>query len=176
MTLWRSPLPLELVPSEDGQSFKSLAPGQTALPLAPHPGAFGVTRRHHIHEGIDLYCAEGTPVTAVEQGVVVAVDPFTGPAAGLPWWLDTSVVLVEGRSGVVAYGELDAAVEVGQQVRAGDQIGCVRRVLRHDKGRPTAMLHLELHKAGARACPAWNLGQPRPDSLLDPTPHLSKAL
>lgn len=172
---WRSPLPFELVPSSDGLSFETLAPGRTALPLAPHPGAFGVVRRHHVHEGVDLYCPEGTPVLAVEAGQVVAVEPFTGPAAGLPWWLDTWVVLVEGASGVVAYGEIDPAVAAGMSIAAGTQVGTVRRVLRHDKGRPTSMLHLELHCQGTRTCPPWELGRPQPGSLRDPTDHLLKA-
>jgi murein DD-endopeptidase MepM/ murein hydrolase activator NlpD len=140
--------------------------------MAPHPGAFGVVRTHHIHEGVDLYCAAGTPVSAVEAGVVVAVVPFTGPAAGSPWWLDTQAVLVEGESGVVLYGEISAETEVGATVDAGQRIGQVVRVLRNDKGRPTAMLHLELHVAGTRNSFGWPLSGPCPATLQDPTPKL----
>lgn len=140
--------------------------------MGSHPGAFGVQRKHHVHEGIDLYAPEGTPVCAVEEGVVVAVMPFTGPAAGLPWWLDTDVVLVEGVSGVVAYGEIKSAVTIGQPVTARQLLGHVVRVLRHDKGRPTCMLHLELHTAGTRETPPWDVLECRPASLLDPTPFL----
>lgn len=172
---WRNPLPLALTPSGDGLSFQGMPRDTTALPLTPHPGAFGVQRRHHVHEGVDLYCPENTPVCTVEPGRVVEVLPFTGPTAGLPWWQDTDVVLVEGPSGVVAYGEVAPAVQKGQVLQTGDIVGHVKQVLTKDKGRPMSMLHLELHAAGARACPEWPLGAPRPVTLQDPTGHLLRA-
>ncbi len=112
---------------------------------------------------------------AVEAGVVVAVLPFTGEIAALPWWLDTHVVLVEGASGVVAYGEVLPSVVAGATLRAGERLGQVKRVLRNDKGRPTAMLHLELHAPGTRECPEWTESSGRPASLRDPTPFLLAA-
>lgn len=174
---WRCPLPLGLTPTGDSQSYLTQAPGSTGLPLAPHPGAFGVVRAHHIHEGVDLYCPEGTPVMAVEDGVVVAVLPFTGPSAGLPWWLDTDAVLVEGASGVVVYGEIAtrAGLAAGSRVAAGEVLGQVVRVLRHDKGRPVSMLHLELHAHGTRAVVDWHPDMAQPPSLRDPTPFLVQA-
>jgi murein DD-endopeptidase MepM/ murein hydrolase activator NlpD len=174
---WQCPLPLRLQPTADSHAYRHQAPGSTGLPLAPHPGAFGVVRANHVHEGVDLYCAEGTAVSAVEDGVVVAVLPFTGPAAGLPWWLDTEAVLVEGASGVVVYGEIKALAHVtpGCRVAAGELLGQVVRVLRHDKGRPVSMLHLELHAPGTRAVVDWHLGLPRPDTLRDPTALLAQA-
>lgn len=170
--MWTNPLPFALIPCPtDRTSFTS---GSTGLPMGAHPGAFGVRRKHHFHEGVDLYAPAGTPVRAVESGAVVAVMAFTGPAAGLPWWLDTSVVLVEGATGVVAYGEIEPAVAVGQELQAGDTVGQVVRVLRNDKGRPTCMLHLELHTHGARATPEWYADSGRPQTLLDPTPYLAE--
>lgn len=169
---WKSPVPLTLVASSDSLSFKTMQDGETALPLAPHPGAYGVTRQHHRHEGIDFYCPEGTPVTAVEEGTVVAVLDFTGPKADSPWWHDTQAVLVEGSSGVVLYGEIAPDVAVGDQVQAGQQIGRVVQVLREDKGRPMSMLHLEFHAAGTRDCYEWPVDASKPASLQDPTPHL----
>lgn len=136
--------------------------------MGQHPGAFGARRKHHTHEGVDLYAPEGTPVFAVEAGVVTAVKPFTGPHAGLPWWEDTWAVWVEGDSGVVLYGEITPTVVVGKHVGAGECVGQVMRVLRKDKGRPTSMLHLELHQAGSVAAPEW-LGLERPATLRDPT-------
>lgn len=140
--------------------------------LPDGPGAFGAVRRHDVHTGVDLYCPEGTEVIAVEAGVVVAVLPFTGPRADSPWWEDTDAVLVEGASGVVLYGELGPAVAVGDRCRAGDLLGHVVRVLRRDKGRPVAMLHLELYAPGAREPVWWLLGDDRPGPLRDPTPLL----
>lgn len=145
------------------------------LPEAPASGSFGAVRRHDVHTGVDLYAEEGADALAVEDGVVVALEDFTGPAAGSPWWLDTRAVLVEGASGVVLYGEVDPAVGVGDRVRRGDVVGRVRRVLRHDKGLPTAMLHLELYAHGARASAWWRHGEPRPDALRDPTALLRDA-
>lgn len=172
MSPWHNPLPLKLVPTGESRSFESMAPGETGLPLAPHPGAFGVRRANHTHEGVDLYAPHGTPVFAVEPGVVVEVKPFTGPHAGLPHWLDTWAVFVEGPSGVVVYGEVDASVAAGEMVGAGQQLGTVRTVLVKDKGRPRAMLHLELHVAGSRIAPEWLEHDQRPAVLQDPTPFL----
>jgi hypothetical protein len=155
-----------------------LAEYEHELPKPPHPGAFGVERKHHHHEGVDLYCPYGTPVRAVEDGKVVAVEPFTGPMAGSPWWLDTMCVMVEGDSGVVCYGEIepDRDMEVGVEVPAGRRIGEVRRVLRKDKGRPTSMLHFELYRSGVVEPVDWPAGTVWPDGLLDPTKLLEAAL
>ena len=172
--MWHSPLPLALVPSSNSLSFQDLEAGQTALPLAPHPGAFGVVRKHHTHEGVDLYAPEGTPVSAVEAGQVVRIEPFTGPHAGSPWWHDTWAVFVEGASGVVVYGEIQPQVGLveGARVEPGQVLGQILQVLKTPKGRPATMLHLELHAPGARSAPGWDHGQPRPATLLDPTPWL----
>lgn len=110
---------------------------------------------------------------AVEDGTVVAIDPcFTGGAES-PWWNQTAAVLVEGRSGVVLYGEVEAAVQVGESVRAGNPVGVVRQVLRERPGKsypnPTSMLHLELYAAGARAAVWWRPGEAQPPELRDPT-------
>jgi len=171
-SLWRAPIPLQLIPTVDSQSWATMAAAQTGLPLAPHPGAFGVRRAHHTHEGVDLYVPAGTQVTAVETGEVVTVVPFTGPHAGLPWWLDTWAVFVEGPSGVVVYGEILPCVTPGQLVEAGTPLGTVLTVLAKDKGRPRSMLHLELHRHGNRHAPEWRIHDQRPPVLLDPTPYL----
>ena len=113
-----------------------------------HPGSFGFERRHHYHEGVDLYTAEHAPVLAVEAGVVVSVRPFTGAALGHTWWNDTDAVLVHGASGLVVYGELRTnGVQPGDWVRPGQIVGHVVQVLKKDKGRPMSMLHLELRDA-----------------------------
>lgn len=172
MMVWQNPIPLRLVASADSESFRVMSPDTTALPLAPHPGAFGVQRKNHVHEGVDLYCAHGTPVSAVEDCVVVAIIPFTGIRAGSDWWEDTDAVLVEGASGVVVYGEITPAVTVGQSLLAGALVGHVKTVLKQDKGRPMAMLHLELHSTGPRDAPEWPTRDTKPETLRDPTPYL----
>lgn len=171
---WKNPLPLRLVLSDDSESFRSLPPDATALPLAPHPGAYGVQRKNHVHEGIDLYCPAGTPVQAVEAGTVVAIIPFTGAQAGSDWWENTDAVLVEGASGVVVYGEIAPVCKTGDTLLAGDTVGHVVTVLKKDKGRPMAMLHLELHAHSAREAPEWPERDKKPASLRDPTPFLKQ--
>lgn len=172
---WLSPLKLKLIPTDQSESFMNMKDGETGLPLAPHPGAFGVQRKHHFHEGVDLYCPDGTPVYAVEDGRVVKIMPFTGAAAGMDWWEDTDAVLIEGVSGVVVYGEITPATKEGADVRAGDLIGHVKRVLKVDKGRPMSMLHLELHDHGARQAPEWPVDGEKPETLRDPTAFLKAA-
>lgn len=169
---WSSPLPLTFVASADSNSYLNLPAGHTAIPLYPHPGSFGFVRKHHTHEGVDLYAPEGTPVMAMEDGCVVRIEDFTGPKANTPWWLDTQAVFVEGKSGVIVYGELAAVSELteGMKVISGQVLGHLTPVLRHNKGRPGCMLHLELHAPGTRQAPAWE--DQRPDTLRDPTPYL----
>lgn len=169
---WLSPIALALVPTADTLSFREMPERCTGLPLPPHPGAFGVRRKNHVHEGVDLYCANGEPVRAVESGTVVSVAPFTGPIAGSPWWLDTWAIMVEGASGVVLYGEVvpEPSLAPGDAVAAGQLVGRVIPVLRNPKGRPDTMLHLELHVHGTREAYEWL--DERPASLLDPTPFL----
>jgi phosphopantothenoylcysteine decarboxylase len=126
----------------------------TGIPIENHPGSFGVQRKHEQHTGVDLYAEDGELVYAVEDGVVVGIEPFTGPKDNSPWWNDTDCVLVEGASGVVCYGEItpDDWLKVGTHVSRGcREIGKVKRVLREGKERPDIMghkpnmLHLELY-------------------------------
>lgn len=177
MTIWHRPIPFALVADADPEGFSSHPDGTTGIPVGDaHPGAFGFVRANHVHEGVDLYCPEGTPVHAVEDGTVVAIIPFTGPSAEppSPWWHDTLAVLVEGASGVVVYGEvgIDTGIDVGTALKAGEPFAHVVRVLRKDKGRPTTMLHLELHIPGTRDAFEWTQDGGRPASLLDPTGNL----
>lgn len=146
------------------------------VPERPHPGAFGTVRRHDVHTGVDLYCPEGELVTAVEPGIVTFLQLFTGPRAESPWWEETWCVGVEGPSGVVVYGEIFPAAKVGDVLAAGGLIGSVKRVLRHDKGLPLTMLHLELYRPGTRQPAWWRDLTHRPPELLDPTPLLRGAV
>lgn len=182
-TAWVSPLRMTIVPDRESEGFRNHPEGTTGLPIGDaHPGAFGFVRKNHIHEGIDLYCPEGTSVHAVEDGVVVSVIEFTGTRAEppSPWWHDTQAVLVEGASGVVVYGEIGVAegIREGVSVQAGDLLGQVRQVLVKPKTppRPMSMLHLERHRPNTRDAYEWTADGGRPASLLDPTNHLLDAL
>ena len=174
ISTWLCPLPLTLVPSSDTLSYEWIKGAQTPLPLPPHPGAFGVKRKHHFHEGIDLYAPEGTDVYAVEDGVITSIQAFTGAQASSPWWHDTMAVFIEGASGTVVYGEITPTLKTGDIVKAGALIGHVKTVLKKDKGRPMAMLHLELHEKGTIDAPEWPIDGKRPHTLKDPTPYLQK--
>jgi len=156
---------------------------ETEINMFPHVGAFGTRRRHDIHKGIDIYAEIGTPVYPVEDGEVVDICPFTGPAAGFPFWEDTIGVYVAGKSGIVVYGELGSTeLKIGDKVFAGDpfhqrtKIGEVARVLKTDKGRPVSMLHIELHKHNHIHTSQWKIGEKAPDGVLDPTPYLIKSI
>lgn len=158
------------------------------VPTGHHPGAFGFQRKHDIHDGVDIYVPEfldrgdaQVTVKAVEPGTVIAIAPFTGPKVGMPWWEDTDVVLVHGKSGVVGYGEIRPRVEVGQKLRRGDEIGWVTEVLKHGKrredipGHSRAMLHLALYEPGHRDWNPWHPGQDV-DDHIDPTPLLQDSI
>lgn len=143
----------------------------TQIPIGTHPGAFGAVRKHHQHEGIDLYGNEGDAVYAICKGKVVYVGVFTGEPAGTPWWETTYCVLVANENVVINYGEIsEPNLKVGDTLEEGDLIGHLKTVLRKDKGRPMTMLHLESYTQGTdKPIPIWDLGQPKPGVLLNPT-------
>jgi hypothetical protein len=154
------------------------------IPINFHPGAFGFPRKKGMsrHTGVDLYSVHDAPVYAVEPGVVVSVEPFTGPQDNSPWWLDTDAILVEGESGVICYGEVIPNVQVGDEVRALDKIAFVSTVIPEGKERPDipghsrSMLHMELYDRGTKAAStSWKQGREEL-GMRDPTPHLLNAI
>lgn len=176
----RFPLDKKVEISADPESFRGLdLKNETQIPIGRlHPGAFAVERRHHIHEGVDIYGLEGDPVLAMQAGVVTGIQPFTGPSAGFDWWLDTQCVVIENAEGVLIYGELTPkqGLVPGMRVEEGQLLGYLATVLKHDKGRPMNMLHLERYIPGVReSCGVWRKGESRPYGLLDPTGLLLKA-
>lgn len=148
------------------------------IPKFYEPGAFGAIRKFDIHEGVDIYTHDGADVHAVEDGVVTAVYVFTGKKADCNWWNETWCIKVEGKSGVVTYGELaKPMINVGAKIYAGGIIGHVTPVLRPTKYRPdirnhsVAMLHIELRTETCNL-DGWKLDGNRDKRLLDPTPYL----
>jgi murein DD-endopeptidase MepM/ murein hydrolase activator NlpD len=96
------------------------------LPLAgpftwPGPGgSFGAGRAGHIHQGIDLLAASGTPIVAPEAGTVTFVS-YQAKAAGY-------YVVLHSPDYDYAFMHLLAGstrVHVGQNVAIGDPIGLV---------------------------------------------------
>ena len=97
--------------------------GGIIVPSAPHPGGFGAQRKHDLHTGVDLYVDGPVLVQAIEEGTVVAVREFTGEKSQppTPWWNRTRAILIEGRSGVIVYGEVATHwITVAQQM---DRLG-----------------------------------------------------
>jgi phosphopantothenoylcysteine decarboxylase len=147
----------------------------TGVPVNPHPGAFGYDRKGHRHTGIDLYTKDGEAVCAVEPGKVVCIEHFTGEWDNSPWWNNTDCVLVEGKSGVICYGEVTPHenLKVGDFVRLGAHIANVKRVIKEGREHPEitghmpSMLHMELYPAGTMH-PSSGFS----DLLRDPTPFL----
>jgi len=176
---WIFPLRKEVLGlTTDSDSFKNInIHEQVEIPSLPHVGSFGVERRFDVHKGVDLYADVGTPVYAVEDGVVCLIRPFTGVDAGCDWWLDTEALNIAGASGVAVYGEISVnpGLYLGCEILRGEYIGFVKRVLKKDKGRPTSMLHFALHKHGIQGNGVWKVGTRQPDGLLDPTPLLNSA-
>ena len=144
------------------------------IPQGNDPGAFGVQRRGYIHSGVDLYCEPGTEVYAMEDGVVVSVEDFTGSKNGSPWWNDTQGILIKGETGVICYGEVDPLVKIGDEVKQGQMIAKVLTVMKKYKGNPMTMLHFELYNHETKTAAEWIKKEERPDNLLDPTPMLLK--
>ena len=177
--IWTFPLDSKFIgKTDDSFSFLDFDwTKQVQVPFGSHVGAFGSRRRHDVHKGIDLYANVGSPVYAVEDGEVVDVCPFTGEIAGFPWWENTYGVYIEGKSGIVVYGEIAVycGLKIGDKIKSGDNIGTVLRVLKRDNGRPLSMLHIELHKHGHIHTTQWEIGQKQPEGVLNPTKYLLKS-
>lgn len=154
------------------------------IPIGTHLGAFNAKRKTDFHTGVDLYCQEGDPVFTVEEGIVVAIEEnFTGPNATQgQHYLHTQAVLVEGKSGVVNYGEVIPIVKVGEHVHKGQLVGNVTPVIPIGRERPDivghsrSMLHFELYKHGTRESVHYDLNAPYPKGLLNPTTLLRSSV
>lgn len=157
--------------------LKNLAPN---IPEEGSLGDFASKRSFYFHSGIDLYCSKGQEVIAIEDGIVISFDCFTGPNSKppSPWWNETFSVMVEGESGVIAYCELLIAdpLDIGDRIKAGDSIGHIVPVLKKDKGNGTAMLHLEQYVPGVMESVTWVLGTPQPPELINPRNLLNKVI
>ena len=139
------------------------------MTVIPKHGSFGAIRKHDVHTGVDLYGNEGDPVFALEDGLVQDVGLFTGESVGSPWWEDTWYIGVSSLSGYIVYGEVTTNIEVGTRVKKGDLLGSIKRVLRRNKGKLQSMLHLELYTERVLDPVVWELGQPKPEKLENPT-------
>lgn len=157
------------------------------LPVMPnqpyHRGgvAFGAKTKHRgdrIHAACDLVVKPGTPVLAVEWGIVLDVPPTPFiPGSRL------FSVIIEHSSFIARYCEIakekPTEIHVGATVQEGQMIGTVEK-----NSRGGGMLHFEMYSKGAVGrytqrtnmkylhVPAKNY-QRRKD-LMDPTPYLDR--
>ena len=153
------------------------------LPIIPqadyHYGgiAFGAqtqkrgTRRH---AACDLMAPPGTPVYAVERGMVLEVPKK-------PFYQNVYTVVIRHNNFIIRYTEVDEnrLVAVGEEVYEGQQIGTVGK-----NNKERGMLHLEMYRGTA----SGSLSQPtnqtylyvdgvnyeRRKDLIDPTPYLDQ--
>ena len=157
--------------------LKNLEP---KVPLEGHVGDFAFRRSFYYHPGIDLYCAKGQEIVAIEDGIVINFEIFTGPNANppSPWWHDTFSVMIEGENGVIGYCELLIAdpLDIGDKLKAGDVVGHITPVLKKDKGNGTTMLHLEQYVPGTTEHVTWVLDTPQPTQLMNPRNLLNKII
>jgi hypothetical protein len=124
-------------------------------------------------------------VYAINSGVVISNEGFTGPSLGHPWWLPTDAVTVKSNTEYFVYGELKSDLKPGDEVKSGSVIGTLVPVLPPEKIRAwiprhsNVMLHLE--KWNFKYNPeigwkAWTVREDRPEWLEDPTADLVKIL
>lgn len=101
------------------------------------------------HQGVDLACAEGTPVLAAMDGVVSMADRSTS--------YGNYVRLLHEDGTETLYAHLQYLyVRPGEVVKAGQPLGCAGQT-----GRATGPhLHFELFQNGKRQDPTQALGLP----------------
>ncbi len=124
------------------------------------------TRRRHAHEGVDIGAPEGTPILAVNDGVVVYSDN------GMSGY-GNAVLIVHADASVTLYGHCSATFVVpGQRVARGEVIAAVGDTgLAHG-----AHLHFELHVGGHAVDPMARMTPPTsgpPSGASDASPPVA---
>ncbi len=151
-----------------------------ALPEVGAVGDFASRRSFYHHPGVDIYCGFAQEIQAIEDGIVVHIENFTGPNAEppSPWWLETWSILIEGKSGVLGYCEIKPMphIKIGVSVKEGELIATVVPVLRKDKGNGTTMLHFEHYEPGTKHHVTWVLDTVKPEELKDSRPLLERII
>lgn len=143
------------------------------LPSLESQNCFGAKRKHDYHTGVDLFCEENDEVYSMYDGIVTSVIEFTGYSES-PWWNDTLAVMVYHPEiqKTFLYGEILTKIKVGRTVKAGQEIGRVKTVLKKDKGKPMTMLHMECYKGLQNNAVWWYHDKKCPNNLEDITKYL----
>lgn len=129
---------------------------------------FGARRKgSRLHAGCDLYAKVGTPILALDSGVVLNRYEF---------YLGTFALEVRHPKFIARYGEIQQrlapGIDVGTKVARGQTIAYVGKLI----GLNMSMLHLELYSGAAKGPLTTQLGPyKRRGDLIDPTPILDGA-
>lgn len=143
------------------------------LPSLESQNCFAAKRKHDYHTGVDLFCEENDEVYSMYDGIVTNVIEFTGYSES-PWWNDTLAVMIYHPEiqKTFLYGEILTKIKVGRTVKAGQEIGRVKTVLKKDKGKPMTMLHMECYKGLQNNAVWWYHDKKCPNNLEDITKYL----
>lgn len=143
------------------------------LPSLESQNCFAAKRKHDYHTGVDLFCEENDEVYSMYDGIVTSVIEFTGYSES-PWWNDTLAVMIYHPEiqKTFLYGEILTKIKVGRTVKAGQEIGRVKTVLKKDKGKPMTMLHMECYKGLQNNAVWWYHDKKCPNNLEDITKYL----
>jgi murein DD-endopeptidase MepM/ murein hydrolase activator NlpD len=167
----------------------ALLRGRVPLPLAvpTFPGVVAqgkltsgyLVRRSdtHLHRGVDIWAAEGTPLRSVNEGTVYGIYP-DGVRSGY----GNSILIAHPDGMYSFYAHLQGfAVREGQSVRRGQVIGTVGRTQARKGGvtsRPTMAphVHMEVHTEirdweGRRGYP--QISENTPDRI-DPVEYMAR--
>ena len=143
------------------------------LPSLESQNCFAAKRKHDYHTGVDLFCEENDEVYSMYDGIVTSVIEFTGYSES-PWWNDTLAVMIYHPEiqKTFLYGEILTKIKVGRTIKAGQEIGRVKTVLKKDKGKPMTMLHMECYKGLQNNAVWWYHDKKCPNNLEDITKYL----
>lgn len=121
---------------EEAKRPKFVAPAQGVF-TSGYGARWGGT-----HYGIDIANSIGTPIVAAADGTVIEA----GPASGFGLWV--RIQLDDGT--IHVYGHMESfSVQVGQRVKAGEQIAIIG-----NRGQSTGPhLHFEVHENGVKIDP-----------------------
>ncbi|MCY0994345.1 peptidoglycan DD-metalloendopeptidase family protein [Nannocystis sp. ILAH1] len=150
------------------------APGAWVWPVAQTPmywtagGKFGAKRpwkgpQTRYHVGIDLRAGLGTAVRAPEAGIILS---------GTHGWESTvkAVVMRTDSGRTVLIGGIAAGTGAAKNtlVKAGDTIGKIGAYPKGDTMAHVTVWDRPLTLGQVVARQVWRLGQPKPESLIDP--------
>ena len=157
--------------------FPSLQDAPLKFPLDSRPAQsykdgmrrFGSNRsKGRKHAGCDLYAPVGTPIYAMDDGVVEK-DIYA-------FYLGTYAIEIKHTKFLARYGEISRVakgVKKGAKIKKGQLIAYVGEL----RGLNMSMLHLELYSGKAKGSLTVRGNKPykRRSDLIDPTPILDKA-